>query len=85
MAVMTQNEMRMLVNGGSIMDDRSMDIRDAYMAQIAVAALGETKTPLLEALNSYADELERSMENVTFLHKDRHATAVAHIAWLRSF
>lgn len=84
MPVMTQTEMQTLVKGSSIMDDRSMDILDGFMTQIAVAALGEDKGPLRVLVNVYAEQLEAEMANVTFLRDESRIAAVEHIEWLRS-
>lgn len=85
MPVMTQTEMQTLVKGGTILDDRSMDILDGFMTQIAIAALGDDKEPLRSILTAYAERLEAEMTDITFLRDESRVAAEAHIDWLRSF
>lgn len=84
MSVMSQEEMKTLVQGGTIVDDSSMDVQQAHMSTIAIAALGESKAALREAIEPYAEELEELVNGADFFAAIHRVNALDHIEWLRS-
>ena len=84
MAVMTQDEMQKLVQGSTIVDDASMDVLDAHITGIAIAALGDDRAALKAVLREYADELEELVKGANFFTAEGRMNAMEHIEWLRS-
>lgn len=84
MAVMTQEEMKKLVQGSTIVDDSSMDVQQAHITGIAIAALGDDRAALKAVLKEYADELEELVRGADFFAAEHRWNAMDHIEWLRS-
>lgn len=84
MAVMTQSEMKKLVQGATIVDDSSMDIQLTHITGIAIAALGDDVEALHAVLKAYADELEELVRGAEFFAAQHRWDAQDHIEWLRS-
>jgi hypothetical protein len=81
---MTQEQMKKLVQGGTIVDDSSMDVQQGYMSTIAIAALGDSKEELRAAIEPYAQELEELVREAEFFAVVHRWNAMDHIEWLRS-
>lgn len=84
MAVMTQDEMKKLIQGGSIVDDSSMDILNRHLTGIAIASLGDDKEELTTVLKAYADELDNLVWYAEFFDLQHRWKAQDHIEWLRA-
>lgn len=84
MAVMTQEQMKKLVQGSTIVDDSSMDVQEAHITGIAIAALGDDRAALRAVLTGYADELEELVRGADFFTAEHRVNAMDHIEWLRS-
>jgi hypothetical protein len=84
MAVMTQGEIKKLVQGGTIVDDSSMDVLNSHLTGIVIASLGNNKEALKAVLAEYADELEELVRSANFFTPQRRLDAIDHIEWLRS-
>lgn len=84
MTVMTQEEMKKLVQGSTIVDDSSMDVQQAHITGIAIAALGDDHEALKAVLTAYADELEELVRGAEFFAVQHRWDAMDHIEWLRS-
>lgn len=83
MAIMTQDQMRILVADNPL-DDRGMDILNVHLSAIAVAALGAEEAPLRAALNAYANDLEQEAEGVVFLRPSSEKDFKDCLSWLRA-
>lgn len=84
MTVMTQEQMKKLVQGGTIVDDSSLDIQQSHMSAIAIAALGDSKEELKAVIAPYAQELEELVNEAEFFAAEHRWNAHDHIEWLRS-
>lgn len=84
MAVMTQEQMKKLAQGSTIVDDSSMDIQLSHITGIAIAALGDDREALKAVLTPYADELEELVRGAEFFAAEFRWNAMDHIEWLRS-
>lgn len=84
MAAMTQEQMKQLIRGGSIVDDSSMDVQLTHITGIAIAALGDDREELRAVLAPYAQELEELVNYAYFCSPQHLWNAQDHIAWLRS-
>jgi acetolactate synthase small subunit len=84
MAVMTQEQMKKLVQGGSIVDDSSMEILNRHLMGIAIASLGDDKEELSTVLKAYADELADLVGYAEFFDLQHRWNAMDHIEWLRA-
>jgi hypothetical protein len=85
MAVMTQEQMKQFVRGGSIVDDSSLDVQLTHITDIAIAALGDDNEALKAVLTPYADALEELVKYAEFCAPEHRWNAQDHIEWLRSF
>jgi hypothetical protein len=84
MAVMTQSEMKKLVQGATIVDDSSMDVQLSHITGIAIAALGDDAEAFHAVLKAYTDELEELVRGANFFSTQHRFDAIDHIEWLRS-
>lgn len=84
MAVMTQSEMKKLVQGATIVDDSSMDVQLSHITAIAIAALGDDVDEFHAVLKAYTDELEELVRGADFFAAEHRWNAIDHIEWLRS-
>lgn len=84
MTVMTQEQMKKLAQGATIVDDSSMDIQQTHITGIAIAALGDDREALKAAVKPYADELEELVKYANFFAPEFRYNAMDHIEWLRS-
>ncbi|MCW2763832.1 MAG: hypothetical protein JWR85_4033 [Marmoricola sp.] len=84
MAVMTQEQMKKLVQGATIVDDSSMNVQLSHITGIAIAALGDDHEALKAVLTAYADELEELVRGAEFFTAEHRWNAMDHIEWLRS-
>lgn len=84
MAVMTQSEMKKLVQGSTIVDDSSMDVQLSHITSIAIAALGDDAEAFHAVLKDYTDELEELVRGAEFFAPQHRWDALDHIEWLRS-
>lgn len=88
MAVMTENELEKLVQGGDIVDVESLRIQLLHIDGIKAAAIGNDREALSAAIKPYADELEdlinESVYFADFYPPSAHWDARDHIEWLRS-
>jgi hypothetical protein len=84
MAVMTQDQIKKLVQGGTIVDDSSMDVLNGHLTSIVIASLGDNREALKAVLTEYADELEELVRGANFFTSQHRLDAMEHIEWLRS-
>ena len=83
MAVMTQEQMRKLVDDATIVDG-SDEMLLSHIKDIAVAALGDDIQALRDVLEPYAAELEEMARSSDYFAKPHEQNAIEYIVWLRT-
>lgn len=85
MALMKQEDMRVLIKGAWIFGGSGSDTLSNFLPEIAIAAIGDDIEELRRAVNDYLNEATKLFEGSEFLNEASRLKAVKYLNDIKGF